>query len=67
MPMTQLMMTQAARGAPLLVQIRNGAKSAEWPVEQAMTCEFVINLKAAEALGLTIPPARLFQAIEVLR
>jgi putative tryptophan/tyrosine transport system substrate-binding protein len=47
-------------------QIMGGAKPGDIPIYQATKFDFVINLKAAEALGLTIPPAVLARADEVI-
>ena len=55
------------RGASLVDQILKGAKPAETPFEQATKLELVINLKAANALGITVPQALLVAADEVLR
>jgi ABC-type uncharacterized transport system substrate-binding protein len=58
---------QFRRAAEYVGRVLRGARPAEMPVEQPTSFELVVNLKTAAALALTLPPAFVLRADEVLR
>ena len=55
-----------AENSPAIVQVLRGTKVADIPVEQATKFELVINLKTANAMGVTVPAILVARADKVI-
>ena len=55
------------RAATFVAKILKGRSAADLPVEQPMKFEFIVNLKTAKQIGVTIPPNVLVRADRMIR
>ena len=55
------------RAAVYVDKILKGANPADLPIEQPMTFDFVVNLKTAQALGITFPNEIMLQVTEIIQ
>ena len=60
-------MTCSRKAAHYVDKILKGTKPADLPVQQAMKIEFIINLKAAKQIGITLPYELLARANKVIK
>jgi len=57
----------ARRAATYIDKIANGARPSTLPVEEPTVFELIINLQAAKTMGITIPPALILRADQVIQ